>query len=215
MDYVTALYKCNKSSIEVKLSITEKEVWLNQDDMAFLYDCVKSTISKWVKIILNENSNEYKRQTFLHERNNYRRFVLHYNLPLVLEVGRRINSCAIYSFEKWCNSLLNSNSILSEYDGQSLYLSINQLADIFNTPREKITALIKSIYKSGELQKANTTKEDDEVTYYNSDVLIYLSFRVDSFKGIEIRTRLINSMRGSILKVIFDGKTAINTAKDG
>ena len=82
------------------------------------------------------------------------------------------------------------------FDGDTVWLSLDQMAKLFQRDKSTISRHIKNIFNEGELQQnavvANfaTTASDGKtynVTYYNLDVIISVGYRVKSQRGIIFR----------------------------
>ena len=81
--------------------------------------------------------------------------------------------------------------------GESAWLSLNQLADLFQRDKSVISKHIKNIFAEGELDPARTVakfatvqKEGKReisraIEYYNLDTVISVEYRVNSKKGTE------------------------------
>ena len=82
-------------------------------------------------------------------------------------------------------------------DGDTVWLSQDQMAQLFERDKSVITRHISNIYSEGELPRESTsakiafvpqTRERTyEVTYYNLDVIISVGYRVKSNRGVEFR----------------------------
>ena len=81
-------------------------------------------------------------------------------------------------------------------DGQTAWLSLNQLAELFARDKSVISKHLKNIFEEGELQGnsvvANfaTTAADGktyQVDYYNLDAIIAVGYRVKSARGTQFR----------------------------
>lgn len=82
-------------------------------------------------------------------------------------------------------------------DGDTVWLSMEQLTDLFERDKSTISRHIRNVFKEGELERAATvakfatvqTEGDREITryieYYNLDVIISVGYRVKSQRGIE------------------------------
>lgn len=76
---------------------------------------------------------------------------------------------------------------------ETVWLTQNQIARLFNKERTVITKHINNIFKEGELdresnvQKMHFANSDKPVTYYNLDVIIIVGYRVKSKNGIVFR----------------------------
>ena len=82
------------------------------------------------------------------------------------------------------------------FDGDTVWLSIDQMAELFQRNKSTISRHIKNIFAEGELQRdsvvANfaTTAVDGKtyrVDYYNLDVIISVGYRVKSKSGTQFR----------------------------
>ena len=83
-----------------------------------------------------------------------------------------------------------------KYEGETLWLNANQLAELFDRDSKTIRKHIKNIFDEGELQfnsvVANfaTTASDGktyQVEHYNLDVAISVGYRVKSLRGTQFR----------------------------
>ena len=84
-------------------------------------------------------------------------------------------------------------------DGDTVWLSMDQLTDLFERDKSNISRHIRNVFKEGELERAATvakfatvqTEGDREITryieYYNLDVIISVGYRVKSQRGVEFR----------------------------
>ena len=86
--------------------------------------------------------------------------------------------------------------IETTFDGDTVWLSIDQMAELFQRDKSTISRHIKNIFSEGELTRnsvvANfaTTAADGktyQVDYYNLDVIISVGYRVKSLRGTQFR----------------------------
>lgn len=109
--------------------------------------------------------------------------------------------------EHWENAQNNSEMIIyttadgltkieTTFDGDTVWLSIDQMAELFQRDRSVIGKHIRNIFKEGELQKESVwakfayTASDGkvyDVDYYNLDVIIPVGYRVKSQRGVQFR----------------------------
>lgn len=82
------------------------------------------------------------------------------------------------------------------FDNETVWLSLDQMAELFQRDKSTISRHIKNIFAEGELNKnsvvANfaTTASDGkvyQVDYYNLDVIISVGYRVKSLRGTQFR----------------------------
>ena len=103
----------------------------------------------------------------------------------------------------------NENQVEVEitYDKDSLWLSLNQIAELFDRDKSVISRHIKNIFKEKELSSYATVAKNATVQqegkrkiartieYYNLDVIIAVGYRVSSAKGTQFRiwaNRILN-----------------------
>ena len=78
-------------------------------------------------------------------------------------------------------------------DGESVWLSANQMAVLFDKDETNIRKHINNIFKSSEVDKNNNTQKmrvagvSQPVAFYNLDVIISVGYRVNSKQGIAFR----------------------------
>lgn len=86
--------------------------------------------------------------------------------------------------------------IETTFDEETVWLSIDQMAELFQRDKSTISRHIKNIFSEGELSRnsvvANfaTTAADGktyQVEYYNLDVIISVGYRVKSKRGTQFR----------------------------
>ena len=86
--------------------------------------------------------------------------------------------------------------IETTFDGDTVWLSIDQMAELFQRDKSTISRHIKNIFTEGELQRDSvvakfaTTASDGKVynvDYYNLDVIISVGYRVKSKRGTQFR----------------------------
>ena len=83
---------------------------------------------------------------------------------------------------------------------ETVWLTIDQMAELFQRNRSTISRHIKRIYDDGELSKDTTCakfacvvnrgirgKVDDELDFYNLDMIISIGYRVHSHRGVQFR----------------------------
>ena len=94
--------------------------------------------------------------------------------------------------------------IETTFDEDTVWLSIDQMAELFERDKSTISRHIKNIFEEGELQRdsvvANfaTTASDGktyQVDYYNLDVIISVGYRVKSKRGTQFRIWATNILK--------------------
>ena len=93
------------------------------------------------------------------------------------------------------------------FDGDTVWLTINQMAELFQRDKSTISRHIKNVYEEGELKKdatvayfATVQNEGDRTVeraleYYNLDVIISVGYRVKSQRGVQFRIWATNILK--------------------
>ena len=97
-------------------------------------------------------------------------------------------------------------------EGETVWLSLNQMADLFQRDKSVISRHIKNVFEEGELSSAATvaksatvqTEGEKQVTreieFYNLDVIISVGYRVKSLRGTQFRIWATQRLREYIVK---------------
>ena len=84
-------------------------------------------------------------------------------------------------------------------ENETVWLTQNQMAELFQTTKQNISLHIKNIFEEGELLEVSTVKDyltvqnegnrkvSRNITYYNLDVIISVGYRVKSLRGTQFR----------------------------
>ena len=100
------------------------------------------------------------------------------------------NSILIYTTED------GLTKIDTTFDGDTVWLSIDQMAELFQRDKSTISRHIKNIFAEGELERDSvvakfaTTAADGktyQVEFYNLDIIISVGYRVKSKRGTQFR----------------------------
>ena len=100
------------------------------------------------------------------------------------------NSILIYTTED------GLTKIDTTFDGDTVWLSIDQMAELFQRDKSTISRHIKNIFAEGELERDSvvakfaTTAADGktyQVEFYNLDVIISVGYRIKSKRGTQFR----------------------------
>jgi len=98
------------------------------------------------------------------------------------------------------------------YDNETVWLSIDQMAELFQRDKSTISRHIKNVYDEGELirqgtvakfatvQKEGMRDVERNIEYYNLDVIISVGYRVKSLRGTQFRKWVLNILKEYMLK---------------
>lgn len=103
------IYNTDDGKVDVKLYSKDGVIWMNQQQMALLFDTSKQNISLHIVNVLQDKELDKKSVvkdylTTASDGKNYN--VTYYALPMVLAVGFRVRSIRGTQFRKWANKNL-------------------------------------------------------------------------------------------------------------
>lgn len=96
--------------------------------------------------------------------------------------------------------------------GETVWLSLNQMADLFDRDKSVIAKHIKNVFEEGELaenrtvanfatvQKEGSRSVQREVEHFNLDVIISVGYRVKSRRGTQFRIWATQRLREYLIK---------------
>ena len=94
----------------------------------------------------------------------------------------------------------------------TVWLSLDQMAELFQRNKSTISRHIKNVLEDGELQEeatiANfatvqnegTRKVERVITFYNLDMIISVGYRVHSYRGVQFRIWATKVLKEYIVK---------------
>lgn len=103
-------------------------------------------------------------------------------------------------------------------DKDTVWLTLNQIAQLFNRDKSVISRHLRNIYKEGELSRSATVAKNAtvqleasrevtrEIDYYNLDAILSVGYRVNSKQGTQFRIWATNMLREYLLKGVVISK---------
>jgi len=97
-------------------------------------------------------------------------------------------------------------------ENETVWLTQNQMAELFQTTQQNVSLHLQNIYEEGELQPAATHKEflsvrregnrdvQRQLDFYNLDAIISVGYRVKSHRGTQFRIWATQRLREYIVK---------------
>ncbi len=97
-------------------------------------------------------------------------------------------------------------------DRESLWLSLNQMAALFERDKSVISRHLHKVFQEGELKRGATVAQNAtvqmeggrqvtrEVAYYNLDAIISVGYRVNSKRGTQFRIWATRVLREHVLQ---------------
>ena len=87
------------------------------------------------------------------------------------------------------------------FEDETVWLTQEQMSELFQKAKSTINEHIKNIYKEGELEKKDTMRKfgnsefsTKPTNYYNLDIIISVGYRVRSQRGVHFRITCLNLM---------------------
>ena len=102
-----------------------------------------------------------------------------------------------------------NTKIETKFENDTVWLSIDQMAELFQRDRSVIGKHIRNIFNEGELDKnsvwakfAYTARDGKtyQVDYYNLDVIISVGYRVKSLRGTQFRIWATQRLKEYMIK---------------
>ena len=106
----------------------------------------------------------------------------------------------------------NQTAVEVRFEGETFWLSLNQIAELFGRDKSVISRHFKNIYKDGELLYAATVAKNAtvqieagrEVTryieFYNLDAILSVGYRVNSKRGTQFRQWATQRLKDYLVK---------------
>lgn len=98
------------------------------------------------------------------------------------------------------------------FENETVWLSLNQIAELFGRDKSVISRHLKNIYKESELDYSSTVAKNAtvqtegkrnitrEIDYYNLDSIISVGYRVNSKQGTQFRIWATNRLKEYLIK---------------
>jgi hypothetical protein len=92
-----------------------------------------------------------------------------------------------------------STTVEVRFEGETFWLSLSQIADLFSKDKSVISRHLKNIYQEGELTRESTVAKNAtvrlestraikrDIEYYNLDAILSVGYRVNSLRGTQFR----------------------------
>lgn len=145
------IYQSKQGTTKIDVSLKDETVWLNQAQLAELFQTDRSSIAKHIQNIyetheLQEDSTCAKIAQVQREGNrNVKREILYYNLDMIISVGYRVQSHVATHFRIWATQQLK------EYIIKGFVLDDERLKLARNNYFDELLARIRDIRSSEKL----------------------------------------------------------------
>ena len=185
----------NDGELELKISVNEENIWLNQVQMSELFETSTDNISLHLKNIykekeLDENSTTEDFSVVRQEGGrSVKRNIKHYNLDAIISVGYRVSSLKATKFRQW------ATSVLKNYIQNGYAINTHKITEQRLSLLENDMANIKSHIK-------NNTIEIKHGIFFNGQIFDAYVLLTDLIKSAKVSIKMIdNYVDESILNI--------------
>ena len=162
MDYQIITYTDKNFSLDVRVSLLDKNVWLTQNEIAMLFNKARSTISWHISNIFNTNELSASSCVENFDVSGGKTTKL-YSLDVVISIGYRVKSNRGLLLKQFISNYFalskrnetKNNDIIIYYDGtvhlsveispeeETVWVNVNEIAELFATSTEKFICILK------------------------------------------------------------------------
>ncbi len=182
MNTAIEIFQSDDGVVRLEVRLSEETVWLNQKQLADLFQVTIPTINEHIKNIYSEEELELDptirnfRIVQMEGSRKVNRSIDHYNLDLILSVGYRVKSKTATRFRQWATNTLKQHLVkgytLNQQRIESMGADVSELMDLMQrtlTQHElassnglQLTQLIADYARSWTLLQAYYEKTLDE-----------------------------------------------------
>jgi len=185
----------NDGELELKISVNDENIWLNQVQMSELFETSTDNLSLHLKNIykekeLDENSTTEDFSVVRQEGGrSVKRNIKHYNLDAIISVGYRVSSLKATKFRQW------ATSVLKNYIQNGYTINTHKITEQRLSLLENDMANIKSHIK-------NNTIEIKHGIFFNGQIFDAYALLSDLIKSAKVSIKMIdNYVDESILNI--------------
>ena len=218
-------------SLDVRVSVEDNTIWLSANEIAALFNVAVTTIRRAIKSTYNVDATT---KSAINAKNApiasmvinlpKKKPLTVYGLDVIKTIGLRINKDITKKFESFVLKSLNikdNNNIIIYNNGSinldvsvdpkedTVWLTQNQIASLFESSRPNITMHINNIFSEGELMPDSVSKDflhtalDGKqylVQQYNLDMILAIGYRIKGKRAIEFRKWVSNVLKEYMIK---------------
>lgn len=116
-EYLSYVASTGNGDVNMEVLYFEESIWMTQKMIATMYDTTKQNISQHIQKIYDDNEldEDSTVKNFLTVQKEglreVERDLVHYNLPMIIAVGFKVNSERAVQFRKWINQIATTYTI--------------------------------------------------------------------------------------------------------
>ena len=222
-------------SVKLEVNMKDETVWLNQNQIAVLFDKAKSTINEHINNIYKEGELEKKETMTKFGNSEFTdKPINYYNLDVIISVGYRVKSKNGIIFRKWANNVLKDYllkgyavnkrrleylektvkliDIASRVDSEENEGEIKEIIKVINDYSKGLDLL--DDYDHRTLKKIKGRKSNKIISYEECiDVIKNLKFNESSNLFALERNKGLSAILGSIYQT-FNGNDVYDSVEE-
>lgn len=197
MENISNIVLYNDGELELKVSLNEETIWLRQDEISLLFTVDRTSVTKHINKILQDNEVEENSNVQKMHFANSDKPVKIYSLDIILAVGYRTNSSKAIKFRKWATSILK-NYIKNGYviNGEKItnerFVALENDVNILKSQINTVQSLIK-----------NNTLETAQGIFYDGQIYDAYVFANDLLKDAKSEIILIDNYIDDTVLTLF------------
>lgn len=187
MEYELIKFKNDILELDINVSPKEETVWLNQAQMATLFETTQQNISNHIKnILIDKELSDSVHKKILYTAQDGKTYnTSFYNLDMILAVGYRVKSKRAIEFRIWVTN------VLKEYLLKGYVIN----ADRTLVTNENYLSLISDV---NSLNKRLTKLEDNQKNLLIKDLII---FNNQMFEALVFLNQVMETAKQSIILI--------------
>jgi len=186
----------NDGELELKVSVNDETIWLNQKQLGELFGVTKQNISLHINRIFQDNelAKDATVKFFLTVQKEGNRTVErnleHYNLDMIISIGYKVNSIKATKFRQW------ATSVLKNYIQNGYAINQHKINELRLSSLENDVATIKSHIK-------NSSLEFKQGIFFNGQIFNAYAFASDLIKSAKKSIVLIDNFIDETVLTLF------------
>ena len=152
MNNISNIVVYNDGELELKVSVNEEMIWLNADEIAYIFNVNRPAIVKHIGNIYKDDELDKNSTCSILEqvaKDGKIRKINFYNLDIIISVGYRVNSKKATKFRQWANIILknyiqNGYVINGEKVTNERFISIENEVNTLKLQMSEFKSLVKN-----------------------------------------------------------------------
>jgi len=187
------IFEDGNFKLEVSVSPKEETVWLTQEQIAKLFDVDRTTITKHIKNILEDEELDKSNVQKMHIPFSNKMITV-YNLNMIISVGFRVNSKRATKFRIWSNKIIKQNLTKGySIDESRVTLYKENYLELSNTVLRLENKIIIHDEEIELLKDKLTNKEQTEKIFFQGQLYDAYSFLIKIIKKANYKIILIDN----------------------